>query len=180
MGLETSHAPRARDDRVLHAQVAAQRARGPMRHPCGGGRRVQARMRACSCGVSTVGFDPRCRAARPARPTEASSPDWNAVVRLGVRHLRARIGRTVPLTIMGYSNGGAPALKYALDQIEEPALRRADRLVSISPNRLIEFPPATDCNRQRATGSRAPAKASATGGCGSWSRLSRPPTRSWR
>jgi len=39
----------------------------------------------------------------------------------------------VPLTVVGYSNGGALAVKYALDALEEPALPCADRLVLISP-----------------------------------------------
>jgi alpha-beta hydrolase superfamily lysophospholipase len=35
--------------------------------------------------------------------------------------------------MVGFSNGGALALKYALDAIEDPALARPDRLVLISP-----------------------------------------------
>src|SRR5262249_20183544 len=71
--------------------------------------------------------------AVPGGLTDASWPDWSAVVRMGVRHLRARVGRDVPLTLVGYSNGGALAVKYALDAIEDPTLPRADRLVLISP-----------------------------------------------
>jgi alpha-beta hydrolase superfamily lysophospholipase len=71
--------------------------------------------------------------AVPGGLTDASWPDWNAVVHLGVRHLRARVGPDVPLTVVGYSNGGALAVKYALDALENPALPRADRLVLISP-----------------------------------------------
>jgi alpha-beta hydrolase superfamily lysophospholipase len=37
------------------------------------------------------------------------------------------------LHLVGFSNGGALALKYALDAIEDPALTRPDRLVLISP-----------------------------------------------
>ena len=71
--------------------------------------------------------------AVPAGLTDASWRDWYAVVRLGVRHVRARVGPEVPLTLIGYSNGGALAVKYALDTLEDPALARADRLVLISP-----------------------------------------------
>ncbi|HMF93720.1 MAG TPA: alpha/beta fold hydrolase [Vicinamibacterales bacterium] len=71
--------------------------------------------------------------AVPGGLTDASWQDWDAVVHLGIRHLRARVGPEVPLTIVGYSNGGALAVKYALDAIEDPVLPRADRLVLISP-----------------------------------------------
>jgi alpha-beta hydrolase superfamily lysophospholipase len=71
--------------------------------------------------------------AVPGGLTDASWPDWSAVVRLGVRHLRARAGAGVPLTLIGYSNGGALSVKYALDTLEDPSLPRADRLVLISP-----------------------------------------------
>jgi alpha-beta hydrolase superfamily lysophospholipase len=43
------------------------------------------------------------------------------------------VGLEVPLTVVGYSNGGALALKYALDALEDPSLPRGDRLVLISP-----------------------------------------------
>jgi len=69
----------------------------------------------------------------PAGLTTASWQDWDAVVHLGMRHLRARVGPEVPLTVVGYSNGGALAVKYALAAIDDQALPRADRLVLISP-----------------------------------------------
>jgi alpha-beta hydrolase superfamily lysophospholipase len=71
--------------------------------------------------------------AVPGGLTAASWEDWDAVVRLGVRHLRARVGASVPLTLVGYSNGGALVVKYALDALEDPTLPRADRLVLMSP-----------------------------------------------
>jgi alpha-beta hydrolase superfamily lysophospholipase len=71
--------------------------------------------------------------AVPGGLTEASWRDWDAVVHLSVRHVRGRVGPDVPLTVVGYSNGGALAVKYALDALEDPALPRADRLVLISP-----------------------------------------------
>ena len=71
--------------------------------------------------------------AVPGGLTAASWQDWGAMVQLGVRHLRARVGRDTPLTLVGYSNGGALAVKYALDALEDRSLPRADRLVLISP-----------------------------------------------
>ena len=71
--------------------------------------------------------------AVPGGLTDASWQDWDAVVHLGVRHLRSSVGPDVPLTLVGYSNGGALAVKYALDALEDPLQPRADRLVLISP-----------------------------------------------
>ena len=53
--------------------------------------------------------------------------------RLAVREARTRIGPSLPLHLVGYSNGGALAMKYALDAIEDPRLPRAERIILISP-----------------------------------------------
>jgi alpha-beta hydrolase superfamily lysophospholipase len=59
--------------------------------------------------------------------------DWMAATRLAVREARARIGPDAPIHLVGYSNGGALALKHALDAIEEPRLQAPDRIVLVSP-----------------------------------------------
>jgi alpha-beta hydrolase superfamily lysophospholipase len=69
----------------------------------------------------------------PAGLTTAAWEDWLAAVRVGVRHVRERIGPDQPLVLVGYSNGGALVLKYALDEIERGAAPRRTRLVLISP-----------------------------------------------
>jgi alpha-beta hydrolase superfamily lysophospholipase len=69
----------------------------------------------------------------PAGLTEVEWEDWTAATRLAVREARRRIGPSLPLHLVGFSNGGALALKYALDAIEDPELSRPDRLVLISP-----------------------------------------------
>lgn len=69
----------------------------------------------------------------PAALTSASWQDWMAATRLAVREARWRTGPFLPLHIVGFSNGGALALKYALDAIEDPGLPRPDRLVLFSP-----------------------------------------------
>jgi alpha-beta hydrolase superfamily lysophospholipase len=43
------------------------------------------------------------------------------------------VGQGKPLQFVGFSNGGALALKYALDALDDERLERADRLVLISP-----------------------------------------------
>lgn len=68
----------------------------------------------------------------PGGLTDAVWEDWMAATRLAVRTARARVP-TGPLHLVGYSNGGALALKHALDAIEDPRLAQADRLVLLSP-----------------------------------------------
>jgi predicted alpha/beta-fold hydrolase len=59
--------------------------------------------------------------------------DWLAAVRVAARAIRTRIGAGTPLLLVGYSNGGAQVLKYALDVVEGSGDPRADRLVLLSP-----------------------------------------------
>ena len=69
----------------------------------------------------------------PAALTDVEWEDWMAVTRLAVREGRRLAGSSVPLHLVGFSNGGALALMYALDSIGDETLPRADRLVLISP-----------------------------------------------
>lgn len=69
----------------------------------------------------------------PAGLTTTRWEAWLAATRLGVRTALAMAGDNVPLHLVGYSNGGALALKYALDSLSDPKLARPDRLVLLSP-----------------------------------------------
>ena len=72
----------------------------------------------------------------PAGLRDAQWTDWLAVAEVGARELRARIGADRPLHLVGYSNGGALALKYAMDRVDDGddgTLPRPDRLVVMSP-----------------------------------------------
>jgi alpha-beta hydrolase superfamily lysophospholipase len=69
----------------------------------------------------------------PAALTDVEWEDWSAATRLAVREARRRVPVPAPLHLVGFSNGGALALKYALDAIADPQLARPDRLVLISP-----------------------------------------------
>jgi alpha-beta hydrolase superfamily lysophospholipase len=74
----------------------------------------------------------------PSGLVEATWQDMAAAVRLAVRHLASQIdGR--PLYIVGYSNGAALAVEYALSTLEEPGLPRVAGLGLISP--AIGVPP---------------------------------------
>jgi alpha-beta hydrolase superfamily lysophospholipase len=69
----------------------------------------------------------------PAGLTTTRWEAWLAATRLAVRTARSLAGDQVPLHIVGYSNGGALALKYSLDSLSDPKLARPDRLVLLSP-----------------------------------------------
>ena len=76
----------------------------------------------------------------PAGLVTSGAEDWYAAVRVGVRHVRSRIGADKPLLLVGYSNGGALVTHYALEALEDPALTRPDRLLLVSP--MIGVTPA--------------------------------------
>jgi alpha-beta hydrolase superfamily lysophospholipase len=69
----------------------------------------------------------------PAGLAHADWHDWAAAVRMGVRHVRQRIGEGRPLLVVGYSNGAALAVLYTLETLDDASLPRPDRLVLISP-----------------------------------------------
>jgi alpha-beta hydrolase superfamily lysophospholipase len=69
----------------------------------------------------------------PGGLERARAADWTAAVRHGVRLVRERVGEGRPLLLVGYSNGGALAVQYALDAVDDPALTRPDRVVLLSP-----------------------------------------------
>ena len=69
----------------------------------------------------------------PAGLTDIEWEDWDAATRLAVREARRRVAPGAPLHLVGFSNGGALAVKYALDAVADPKLARPDRIVLISP-----------------------------------------------
>jgi alpha-beta hydrolase superfamily lysophospholipase len=69
----------------------------------------------------------------PAGLTDVTWEDWLAAVRLAARDLRTQIGADKPLILVGYSNGGALVLKYALDALEGSGDPQAARIVLLSP-----------------------------------------------
>jgi alpha-beta hydrolase superfamily lysophospholipase len=69
----------------------------------------------------------------PAGLIDVTWEDWLAAVRVAAREVRRRIGTGTPLLLVGYSNGGALVLKYALDVAEGSGDPQAHRLVLLSP-----------------------------------------------
>ena len=69
----------------------------------------------------------------PGGLTDVEWEDWSAATRLAVREARRRVGGSLPLHVIGYSNGGALALQYALDAPEDERLPAPTRVILISP-----------------------------------------------
>lgn len=69
----------------------------------------------------------------PGALTDIEWEDWAAATRLAVREAMRRAGPAAPLHLVGFSNGGALALQYALDALDDEMLVRPERLVLISP-----------------------------------------------
>ncbi len=69
----------------------------------------------------------------PAGLTDVRWEDWAAATRLALREARRRVPAPAPLHLVGFSNGGALAVQYSLDAIEDPQLPRVDRLVLLTP-----------------------------------------------
>ncbi|MEZ3498600.1 alpha/beta hydrolase [Pantoea sp. KPR_PJ] len=69
----------------------------------------------------------------PGSLTAISWQSWMATTRLAVREATQLAGRTLPLHMVGYSNGGALAIKYAMDSLEDSTLTRPQQIVLLSP-----------------------------------------------
>jgi len=69
----------------------------------------------------------------PAALTEVDWQTWLAATRVAVREASRRIAPGAPLHLVGFSNGGALAMKYALDALGDAQLTRPSRVVLISP-----------------------------------------------
>jgi len=91
-------------------------------------------------GIYCLGLRMPGHGTVPGALTKAVWEDWSAATRVGVRHVRRRIGEGKPLYLVGYSNGGALSVKYALDALEDANLPRVDRVVLLSP--MIGVTPA--------------------------------------
>ncbi len=83
-------------------------------------------------GATVMGLRLPGHGTAPAGLVEVKWQDWTAAVRLAVKHLRGTVGDQ-PLYVVGYSNGGALAVNYALECLDEPSLPRVAGLVLISP-----------------------------------------------
>ncbi|WP_093381145.1 carboxylesterase [Variovorax sp. OV329] len=69
----------------------------------------------------------------PGGLTHVEWEDWSEATRLAVREARRLAPAPLPLHLVGFSNGGALAMKYALDALDDPQLARPARVVLIAP-----------------------------------------------
>jgi len=69
----------------------------------------------------------------PGALTDVDWEMWMAATRLAVREATRLAGDKVPLHLVGYSNGGALAMKYTLDALDSAQLRKPQQLVLLSP-----------------------------------------------
>ncbi len=75
----------------------------------------------------------------PSMMVEMSYRDWMAAMNLAARDVAARTAPGQPFYVGGYSTGGTLALLYALESLDDPARRRPDRVLLLSP--AIELTP---------------------------------------
>jgi len=83
-------------------------------------------------GAHVVGLRVPGHGTAPSGLAYVHWQDMAAAVKLAVYHLHEQLGDK-PVYIVGYSNGGALALHYALSVIEDPTLPPIKKLVLISP-----------------------------------------------
>ncbi|SHN55221.1 alpha/beta hydrolase [Desulfovibrio litoralis] len=69
----------------------------------------------------------------PAALREVDWQDWVAATELAVKEAKSLCRPEAPLHIVGFSNGGALAVKYTLDALENSQMARPDRVILISP-----------------------------------------------
>lgn len=84
-------------------------------------------------GFVSIGLRVPGHGTVPAALTDVTWEDWMAATELVVREAKSRYSTSLPLHLVGFSNGGALAMMYALRALEDPALYRPDRLVLLSP-----------------------------------------------
>ncbi len=94
-------------------------------------------MRSLAEGLHAAGYRVLClripgHGTAPSGLVRVTWEDMAAAVELAVRHLKQQVGDR-PIHLVGYSNGGALAVRYALAHLENPDLPAPSRLVLISP-----------------------------------------------
>jgi alpha-beta hydrolase superfamily lysophospholipase len=83
-------------------------------------------------GAHVLGLRIPGHGTAPSGLKHAVFEDMAAAVRLAMRHLKDQLGNR-PLFIIGYSNGGALAIHYSLNAVENANLPRPAGIVLISP-----------------------------------------------
>lgn len=95
-------------------------------------------MHAMAQSLHTRGFDVTVlrlpgHGTLPSMMTSMSARDWTAAVRIAAKDVAARVAPGQLFYVGGYSSGGTLVLQYALDALQDGALRRPDRVLMVSP-----------------------------------------------
>jgi len=83
-------------------------------------------------GAHVVGLRLPGHGTVPSGLLEFTHEDMQAAVELAMAHLRDTVGDR-PLYLVGYSNGGALSVHYALEALENESLPKASGVVLVSP-----------------------------------------------
>ena len=84
-------------------------------------------------GWTAVGIRMPAHGTVPAALAKAHWQEWTAATRLAMREARRRGGPAAPIHLVGYSNGGALAVQYALAAAADPGLPQVKRVILMSP-----------------------------------------------
>jgi alpha-beta hydrolase superfamily lysophospholipase len=84
-------------------------------------------------GLRVVGMRLPGHGTAPAGLLRFEVEDLEAATRLAMADLRSTLDQGQPIHMVGYSNGAALAVSYALDTLDDATLPRPDTLVLISP-----------------------------------------------
>ena len=83
-------------------------------------------------GAYVVGLRIPGHGTAPSALTQTTWQDMSAAVQIAMLHLKEQVGDQ-PLHLVGFSNGGALSLRYALETIEDAALPKLDSIALLSP-----------------------------------------------
>jgi len=83
-------------------------------------------------GATVIGLRVPGHGTAPSGLVEMQWQDMTAAVRLAMRHLQKQVNDQ-PLYIIGYSNGSALAVHYALSTLDNEQLPKSDGLILVSP-----------------------------------------------
>ena len=86
-----------------------------------------------AAGFVTLSLRMQGHGTVPGGLVGVSWEDWAAAARMGARHVRGAVGPDLPLVVVGYSNGGALAVNYTLEALEDSRLPAPTGLVLLSP-----------------------------------------------
>ncbi len=85
------------------------------------------------CGFAAVCIRLPGHGTVPAGLVRMDWKTWDQATKLAVREATRLAGEQKPLHLVGFSNGGALAMKYALDAVGDDSLARPSQIVLFSP-----------------------------------------------